>query len=169
MLEFDSLVIGKIFIQLEIVAPLYWWEQFGTYPVQIYASQDPITEKKFDWSDFSHEYLVNIGCSNEIKAFEYSKVFGLVIQSLNDARDRYLQCQSQGRIARASAALSNIIQLLPSSYNRKKTVVIRHDILSVIHRDHKEDELPEWREFCQYMEANLPHLIIKYENKQERI
>jgi hypothetical protein len=101
-----------------------------------------IHAKEFVLEDFSHDHLDDGGmvCLN------------CTIENLNWYRERFLQHQNKDD-------WWNMIQLLPSSYNQKRTVLLNYEVLSHIYHDRKEHKLDEWREFCRMIKS-LPHAQI---------
>lgn len=133
-----------ITVYLDITAPLYWW-------------------KEFTWEDFSIEYLTNFGMWEEQftdadAIYAPAKTMGCVISALNEARDRYLDFKSRGSQweGNTKQAWWQMIQLLPSSYNQKRTVMLNYEVLTNIYPMRKNHKLDEWREFCQWIEQ-LPY------------
>lgn len=122
-----------------------------------------IAEKEFEWSDFSTEHLFNFGMWGEPftdadAVYAPAKTMKCVISALNGARDRYLDYKSRGKgwEPLAKQAWWNMIQLLPSSYNQKRTVMLNYEVLAGIYPMRKNHKLDEWREFCQWIEQ-LPY------------
>lgn len=158
-----------ITVYVDITAPLYWWKEFDTYKVGTVANpcstMHKIHAKEFTWGDFSVEHLTNFGMWNEKEGFgnddatyAHAKVMSFIISSLNGARDRYLDYKSRGKdwSEQAKQAWWQMIQLLPSSYNQKRTVMLNYEVLSNIYQYRREHKLDEWREFCQWIEK-LPY------------
>ena len=90
--------------------------------------------------------------------YAHAKIMGLVIDSLNGARERYLDLASRGPeyADRAKQVWWQMIQLLPSSYNQKRTVMMNYEVLSGIYPMQKNNKLDEWRKFCSWIEE-LPY------------
>lgn len=156
-----------ITVYLDITAPLYWWKEFDTYKVGTVANScstmPKIHAKEFTWEDFSIEHLTNFGMWGEQftsadAVYAPAKTMGCVISALNGAIDRYLDLKSRGSQweTQAKQAWWQMIQLLPSSYNQKRTVMLNYEVLVGIYRWRKEHKLDEWREFCQWIEQ-LPY------------
>lgn len=133
-----------IVVYCDILAPLYWWKEFDTYKVGTVANScstmHKIHARKFELSDFSNEQL---GASAIEDSLEHT------IEFLNIAREMYIQKKSK-------AAWWQMIQLLPSSYNQKRTVMLNYEVLSHIYKQRKDHKLDEWREFCRWIEE-LPY------------
>lgn len=156
-----------ITVYLDITAPLYWWKEFDTYKVGTVANScstmHKIQAKEFTWDDFSVEYLINFGMwgkqfTDADAVYAPAKTMGCVISALNGARDRYLNLKSRGSQweDNAKQAWWQMIQLLPSSYNQKRTVMLNYEVLAGIYPMRKDHKLNEWREFCQWIEQ-LPY------------
>lgn len=136
--------LRMIVVWCDIDAPLYWWKQFDTYKVGTVANScstmHTITKKPFDISDFSCE----AGNAKTLSDF------GSVIDILNGYRDLYLETKDE-------AWWETIIQLLPESYNQKRTVCLNYEVLYNIYHQRKGHKLEEWHEFCKFIE-NLPYI-----------
>lgn len=156
-------------VMIRITAPLYWWKEFDTYKVGTVANScstmHKITEKEFEWSDFSVEKLKNFGCVYDEGGFNeayagigQAKVMGLILLSLNGARERYLDLISRGSSynQQAKEVWWQIIQLLPSSYNQTRNVMLNYEVLANIYKSRKNHKLDEWVEFCKWIEE-LPY------------
>lgn len=156
-----------ITVYMDIIAPLYWWKEFDTYKVGTVANScstmHKIHAKEFTWEDFSVEHLTNFGMWGEQftdadAVYAPAKTMGCIISALNGARERYLDLKSRGTQweRQAKQAWWQMIQLLPSSYNQKRTVMLNYEVLSNIYQYRREHKLDEWREFCQWIEK-LPY------------
>ena len=132
-----------IVVYTDITAPLYWWKEFDTYKVGTVANScstmHKIHAKEFEPIDFSHENL-NSG--------SYA-VLSMVIDALNEARQEFI-------ISKDKEAWWQMIQLLPSSYNQKRTVMLNYEVLANIYKSRRDHKLDEWRTFCEWVE-NLPY------------
>lgn len=166
-----------IAVYANITAPLYWWKEFDTYKVGTVANScstmHKIHAKEFTWEDFSVEHLTNFGMWGEQftsadAVYAPAKTMGCVISALNGARDRYLDLKSRGTQweQQAKQAWWQMIQLLPSSYNQKRTVMLNYEVLSGVYIYRKNHKLDEWREFCQWIEQ-LPYSEIITCNVEE--
>ena len=151
-----------IVVYLDITAPLYWWKEYDTYKIGTVANScstmHKIHEKEFTREDFSYEHLIrpddryDIDCSVKIprEAPYYPiDVLDLTIRSLNACRDLYLQTGDKD-------IWWQMIQLLPSSYNQKRTVMLNYEVLHNIYISRKNHKLDEWRDFCKWIES-LPY------------
>ena len=153
-----------ITVYLDITAPLYWWKEFDTYKVGTVANScstmHKIHAKEFVWEDFSDEHLddernVLENC-NEYQLGdhywpEYTSrdILNLTIYALNYYRDLYLQTKDK-------QYWWQMIQLLPSSYNQKRTVMLNYEVLANMYKSRRDHKLDEWHEFCDWMET-LPY------------
>lgn len=135
-----------IIVYMDITAPLYWWKEFDTYKVGTVANScstmHKIADKEFTIYDFSHEHLEN-------SWFVHLKE---TIKLLNEARDAYKLCNTDAK----KEWWWQIIQLLPSSYNQKRTVMLSYEVLANIYKSRKAHKLDEWVEFCKFIET-LPY------------
>ena len=127
-----------IVVYLDITAPLYWWKEFDTYKVGTVSNScstmHKLTDKVFELNDFSHERLSPAGLD----------VIYHTIDQLNILRDLYLKLKSKD-------VWYEMIQLLPSSYNQKRTIMLNYEVLVGIYRDRRSHKLDEWKEFCNWI------------------
>lgn len=139
-------------VYVRITAPLYWWKEFDTYKVGTVANScstmHKITEKEFEWGDFSTEHLIRVRDSH-LGDTVPTLVFDSVIRGLNFWRSRYLKTKSKDD-------WWQLIQLLPSSYNQTRNVMMNYEVLANIYKPRKDHKLDEWREFCKWIET-LPY------------
>lgn len=143
-----------ITVYMDITAPLYWWKEMDTYMVgktqNSCSTMHKIHAKEFTLDDFSHEHLyfekpfLTIG----LHRFVSTSVLRLTIFALNYYRKCYLESNSK-------EDWWQMIQLLPSSYNQRRTVMLNYENLAAIYHDRKDHKLDEWHEFCDTIE-NLP-------------
>lgn len=138
-----------IVVYADITAPLYWWKEFDTYKVGTVANScstmHKITEKEFTLDDFSHEHIYD-DVTTEPSSL---KVLHSIIDALNQYRHLYL-------VSKCKGDWWQMIQLLPSSYNQKRTVMLNYEVLANIYHSRKLHKLDEWREFCRWIES-LPY------------
>lgn len=149
-----------IVVYMDITAPLYWWKEFDTYKVGTVANScstmHKIAAKEFTLDDFSRDHLyednefkemyfsANV-CSKELTATDALKI---IIDALNHYREQYL-------VTKDKSDWWQMIQLLPSSYNQKRTVMLNYEVLANIYTARKDHKLNEWRTFCD-MCCSLP-------------
>lgn len=133
-------------VYVRITAPLYWWKEFDTYKVGTVANScstmHKIQEKEFTLDDFSHEHL----STGEYGNIELLKS---IITCLNVARNWFIKTKDK-------EFWWQMIQLLPSSYNQTRNVMLNYEVLSNIYHSRKNHKLDEWREFCEWIK-NLPY------------
>ena len=155
-----------IAVYVDITAPLYWWKEFDTYKVGTVANScstmHKIHAKEFTLEDFSHEHLCCWGAAprgniagnlmdETVSDFSYDYMGALmaIIYALNSARAEFLKRQDK-------RYWWQMIQLLPSSYNQKRTVMLNYEVLSNIYQHRRNHKLDEWRELCKWIES-LPY------------
>ena len=151
-----------ITVYLDITAPLYWWKEFDTYKVGTVANScstmHKVHEKEFTLEDFSCEHLVdNAGIEisvpdhDELEHIPFSSrtMLELTTDILNVFREMYLKSKDK-------KYWWQMIQLLPSSYNQKRTVMLNYEVLANIYKSRKNHKLDEWVEFCKWIES-LPY------------
>ena len=131
-----------ITVYLDITAPLYWWKEFDTYKVGTVANScstmHKIAAKEFTLDDFSHEHLL-----------DPHGLLADIVTDLNSWREVYLQSKNKDY-------WWQLIQILPSSYNQKRTVMLNYEVLANIYKSRKDHKLDEWRDFCKWIET-LPY------------
>ena len=127
----------------DITAPLQWWKEFDTYKVGTVANScstmHKIHAKGFTLEDFSHEHLLPFA-EQDLK---------IIINSLNKYRDKYLETKDK-------QYWWQMIQLLPSSYNQKRTVQLNYEVLNHMYHSRKHHKLDEWKNFCKLLK-NMPY------------
>lgn len=142
-----------IMVYVDITAPLYWWKEFDTYKVGTVANScstmHKIAAKEFTMDDFSHEHLfISRNVPNQFRTTSKDWLLK-TIQILNDWRKLYLKTKDK-------RYWWQMIQLLPSSYNQKRTVMLNYEVLAGIYPMRKNHKLDEWVEFCKWIET-LPY------------
>lgn len=143
-----------ITVYVDITAPLYWWKEFDTYKVGTVANScstmHKIADKEFTLDDFSHEHL----------GYQSIRVLKETIKVMNDFRDEFLKDHEKEN-------WWQMIQLLPSSYNQRRTVMLNYEVLANIYKSRRNHKLDEWHTFCDWIES-LPYseLITGKENNQ---
>lgn len=142
-----------ITVYLDITAPLYWWKEFDTYKVGTVANScstmHKIAAKEFTFDDFSCEHL-------ERRA---SLTLKKVIDDLNYYREYYISLAKQnvpGSDTKAKDIWWQMIQLLPSSYNQRRTVMLNYEVLANMYKSRRNHKLDEWHTFCDWIES-LPY------------
>lgn len=136
-----------IVVYADVTAPLYWWKEYDTFKVGTVANScstmHKVTAKQFDLQDFSHEHLT-IASSVALQE---------VIYHLNYWWAKY---EAAGTEEIKKEFWWQIIQMLPSSYNQRRTVMLNYEVLANIYRQRLNHKLDEWREFCKWIEQ-LPY------------
>lgn len=139
-----------ITVYCDILAPLYWWKEFDTHKVGTVANScstmHKIAAKEFTPEDFSHEHLVPA----------YLDALKRTIDDLNSCREAYQDKEVQKNPVWHKQVWWQMIQLLPSSYNQRRTVMLNYEVLANIYHYRKDHKLDEWRDFCQWI-TTLPY------------
>ena len=158
-----------ITVYVDITAPLYWWKEFDTYKVGTVANScstmHKIHDKEFTMEDFSTEHLLNPLSPGDERYVPYVDVSfdtdgtitfsptGIlecrVIPMLNECRHRYLETKDK-------KYWWQMIQLLPTSYNQKRTVMLNYEVLANMYKSRKNHKLDEWHDLCAWIES-LPY------------
>lgn len=157
-----------ITVYLDIAAPLYWWKEFDTYKVGTVANScstmHKITAKEFTIGDFSHEHI------EELDGDEYSMSYDWLLRTvdiLNYYRKKYSTASEKLKrditnaerkhvLAQQKLFWWQMIQLLPSSYNQKRTVMLNYEVLANIYKSRRNHKLDEWHTLCDWIET-LPY------------
>lgn len=136
-------------VYVRITVPLYWWKEFDTYKVGTVANScstmHKIAEKEFMLDDFSCEHLMG----------GYLEQMRRIIDDLNNAR-KYFTVGDQFFSPGNKRDWWQMIQLLPSSYNQTRNVMMNYEVLANIYKSRKDHKLDEWRNFCKWIEE-LPY------------
>lgn len=136
-----------IVVYADVTAPLYWWKEYDTYKIGTVANScstmHKIHSKQFELADFSHEHLT---IASSIALQE-------VIHNLNYWREQY-DMDNTDKVRKD--CWWQMIQLLPQSYNQKRTIMLNYEVLANIYRQRKCHKLDEWRDFCKWIEQ-LPY------------
>lgn len=139
-----------ITVYVDITAPLYWWKEFDTYKVGTVANScstmHKIADKEFTMDDFSCEHLFDGRTTMKINT---QVILKDTIEALNFLRKMYL-------VSKDKDFWWNMIQILPSSYNQRRTVMLNYEVLANIYKSRKNHKLDEWVDFCKWIE-NLPY------------
>ena len=136
--------LRMINVTCDLVAPLYWWKEFDTYKVGTVANScstmHTIHKRPFEYDDFSCEHLID---------FSYQIVLKQTIDALNHYRGEYLRTQDKFN-------WWQMIQLLPQSYNQRRTVQLNYQVLQSMYFARRNHKLSEWHELCDWA-LELPH------------
>ena len=151
-----------IVVYVDITAPLYWWKEFDTYKIGTVANScstmHKIHAKEFDVNDFSHEHV------EELTGDDYNMSYDFLLRTvdiLNYYRKKFLETGDK-------VYWWQLIQLLPSSYNQKRTVLLNYEVLANIYKSRQNHKLDEWHTFCDWIKM-LPYSeLITGENKKVR-
>lgn len=132
-----------ITVYMDITAPLYWWKEYDTYKVGTVANScstmHKISAKEFTLDDFSHEHLQEDSIA----------VLESVIHTLNVHREWF----NEKALDDPKIDWWQMIQLLPSSYNQRRTVMLNYEVLANMYKSRKNHKLDEWRTFCEYIKT----------------
>lgn len=130
-------------VTMDVTAPLYWWKEWDTYKIGTVANScstmHKIADKEFTLDDFSHEHLMQGGL----------ECIKNLCKDLNMCREQYLAKHDK-------EWWWQMIQLLPSSYNQKRTVMMNYAVLRNMYHARRNHKLDEWRDFCSWVES-LPY------------
>lgn len=141
-----------ITVYLDITAPLYWWKEFDTYKVGTVANScstmHKIAAKEFTLDDFSHEHLSDFSSHPE-NVQDPLTILSSTIKTLNSCRECYIK-------EKDNFFWWQMIQLLPSSYNQKRTVMLNYEVLANIYKSRRHHKLDEWHTLCDRIES-LPY------------
>lgn len=148
-----------IVVYLDITAPLYWWKEFDTYKVGTVANScstmHKIHAKEFTLDDFSYEHLIDSPLVEEepgkpaLLNMQAREMLVILVNVLNAASYNYLKTNDK-------KYWWQMIQLLPTSYNQKRTVMLNYEVLANIYKSRKDHKLDEWHTFCDWIEG-LPY------------
>ena len=134
--------LRQIFVSMDIIAPLYWWKEMDTYKVGTVSNScstmHKIAAKEFEFDDFSCEHVMNM-----------SLIFD-IISELNHYRGLYIETKEK-------EYWWQMIQILPSSYNQRRTITMTYENVISIINQRKNHKLDEWREFVEILE-HLPYI-----------
>ena len=139
-----------IVVYVDITAPLYWWKEFDTYKIGTVANScstmHKIHAKEFDVNDFSHEHV------EELTGDDYNTSYDFLLRTvdiLNYYRKKFLETGDK-------VYWWQLIQLLPSSYNQRRTVMLNYEVLANMYKSRCNHKLDEWHTFCDWIER-LPY------------
>lgn len=150
-----------ITVSCDITAPLYWWKEFDTYKVGTVANSCSTMHKihanRFSIDDFAREYIWDgehpktqlIGTEDNPVYLDDTQIIIYTVGMLNELRELYLKTKDK-------RYWYKMIQLLPSSYNQKRTVMLNYEVLTNMYKSRKNHKLDEWNTFCYWIEM-LPY------------
>lgn len=160
-----------LIVYLDITAPLYWWKEFDTYKVGTVANScstmHKIHDKEFTMDDFSHEHLdrglyhmlIQNDKNQHYFSCSFEDILYIQIEVLNRARKLYLETKDK-------KYWWQMIQLLPSSYNQKRTVMLNYEVLRNIYNARKNHKLDEWHTLCDWINT-LPFKCLITEERND--
>lgn len=139
-------------VYMDITAPMYWWLEFDTYKVGTVSNScskmHKLLHKQFELSDFSFDHLTDV-----LGSIQSCKVAEQLVAALNELRDSWL---NEDDVDAKKRIWYSILQLLPNSYNQKRTVMMNYEVLNHMYKARKTHKLDEWRQFCKVVET-LPY------------
>ena len=152
-----------IAVYVDITAPLYWWKEFDTYKVGTVANScstmHKIHAKRFSVDDFAREYIWDdaiehpktqlVGTEDQPVYLDDTKILIYTVGMLNELRELYLETKDK-------RYWYKMIQLLPSSYNQKRTVMLNYEVLANMYKSRKDHKLDEWVSLCEWIKT-LPY------------
>ena len=150
--------LRMITVTLDITAPLYWWKEFDTYKVGAVANScstmHKIHAKEFTLDDFSHEHLFNgydlVEGTSDMEYYENPETcLEYTIRVMNHYRQKFIETKDK-------KYWWQLIQLLPTSYNQRRTVMLNYQVLKTMYHARKNHKLDEWRNFCNWIHT-LPY------------
>ena len=153
----ESKYLRMIIVYTDVTAPLYWWKEYDTYKVGTVANScstmHTLLESEFTLDNFSTDFIES----------EISKSsFNIIIDTLNILRDKYLDIKASTSFTPEEKKIAlksvwyEIIQLLPSSFNQKRTIMLNYEVLKNIYKSRKNHKLKEWKDFISWIEK-LPY------------
>lgn len=138
--------LRMITVYCDIIAPLYWWKEFDTYKVGTVANScstmHKIQANEFTIDDFSHEHILDKTFTGLVNPLT---LLNGIVDALNQNRELYLRTKDK-------KYWWQMIQLLPSSYNQRRTVMMNYEVLANIYKSRKNHKLDEWHTFCDWIE-----------------
>ena len=163
--------LRMITVYMDITAPLYWWKEFDTYKVGTVANScstmHKIHAKEFELDDFSHEHLFDglerLEGESDMEYYENpTTALDYIIRVLNHYRKKYIETKTnptKNVVARNEVAKKywwQLIQLLPTSYNQRRTILLNYQVLKTMYHARKNHKLDEWHDFCDFIRT-LPY------------
>ena len=141
-------------IYADVIQPLYWWKEFDTYKVGTVANScstmHKIHAKEFTLEDFSTEHLFidedDYDLTKRMRVSSCQQLLLGTIAVLNSSRNKYLETKDKDY-------WWQMIQLLPSSYNQRRTIFLNYEVLANMYHSRKNHKLDEWRTFCKWIET----------------
>lgn len=157
-----------ITVTMDVTGPLYWWKEMDTYKVGTVgnscSTMHKIADKEFTEEDFSFDHIIDEVTNSQCYTYRDTEwdagdVTDLLIGILNHYRDLYLETKDK-------KYWWQMIQLLPSSYNQKRTLLVNYEVLANIYHQRKGHKLDEWRTFCEWIKGLPMGEIITGDEKE---
>lgn len=158
-----------ITVYVDVTAPLYWWKEFDTYKVGTVANScstmHKIAAKEFDVNDFSHEHIEELDGDEYNMSYDwllrtvdilnyYRKEYNIASEKLK--RTDFTEAERKHVLAQQKLYWWQMIQLLPSSYNQRRTVMLNYEVLANMYKSRKNHKLDEWHVLCDWIKS-LPY------------
>lgn len=161
-----------ITVYVDITAPLYWWKEFDTYKIGTVANScstmHKISAKEFESSDFSHDHLIYPSYQHLQETIDLLNHYRWIYTKYDDLKNGVFPVSHEVGDVIENMSKKDIwwqmIQLLPSSYNQRRTVMLNYEVLANIYKSRRNHKLDEWHTFCDWIEE-LPYseIITGYE------
>lgn len=154
-----------IVVYADITAPLYWWKEFDTYKVGTVANScstmHKIHSKEFTFDDFSHDNLFSISplCDSMLllnRIIEHLNFWRKRYNESDEDRTDYFKFNGYSEVLTKKECWWQMIQLLPTSYNQKRTVMLNYEVLANMYHSRKNHKLDEWHDLCDWIKT-LPY------------
>ena len=153
-----------ITVYVDLTAPLYWWKEFDTYKVGTVANScstmHKIAAKEFESSDFSHDHLIYPSYQHLQETIDLLNHYRWIYTKYDDLKNEVFPVSHEVGDVIENMSKKDIwwqmIQLLPSSYNQRRTVMLNYEVLANMYKTRRNHKLDEWRELCKWIES-LPY------------
>ena len=149
----DGKFLRMVHVQLDVTAPLYWWKEADQYKVGTVtdscSTMHKIHAKKFSIDDFSHEHLMDDAMADVFQVRSPWDVLYSTVDMLNLCRKKFLETGDK-------VYWWQLIQLLPSSFNQRRTWDLNYAVLRNIYHARRNHKLDEWHTLCNWIET-LPY------------
>ena len=151
-------------VHMDVIAPFYWWKEFSTYKVGTVANScstmHKIAAKEFESSDFSHDHLIYPSYQHLQETIDLLNHYRWIYTKYDDLKNGVFPVSHEVGDVIENMSKKDIwwqmIQLLPSSYNQRRTVMLNYEVLANIYKSRKGHRLDEWHTFCDWIET-LPY------------
>lgn len=155
-----------VHVQMDITAPLYWWKEFETYKVGTVSNScstmHKIQAKPFELEDFSCEHIIGIDKNEnymlraQIKSEDFNDHVMYPLDLLQKIIDMLNQCRLSFKATGDKIYWWQMIQLLPTSYNQRRTIDLNYEVLASQYKQRKDHKLDEWHQYCDWIKE-LPY------------